>query len=236
MRVRTASPALVTAALLAVPATARGSERLSLRPAQAPPGAVVAAEGSGWKPGSRVVLRRAGGRALTATRVGPGGGFSTSFRVPRLAPRAYGIGALSTRVAVGARLQIVRQTRDWAPRDLGFRAPRVGITISRTVAFPTAPVLVEFRGLRRGTPVLARLAGRRAAARRADARGRAALLLRVPPRPLERSALELRAGGLRVVEPFYVLPPQTVAPPLPHRPRAIPVMAAAGDVACHPGP
>ncbi|MDX6696666.1 MAG: hypothetical protein QOE65_63 [Solirubrobacteraceae bacterium] len=228
---------LVIAALaLSVTAAAPAhAERVSLRPAVAPPGAVVAAEGSGWKPGALVQLRRAGARPLGAVRVGPDGTFARSFRVPALAPRAYGFAASAPGVSLWARLQVVRDFRDWAPRDIVFRSPRVAVSVSRTVAFPTAPVLVLFRGLRRGTLVMAHLAGGRPGYGRAGPRGLALVLLRVPYRPVERSALELRAGALRTVEPFYVLPPQTVVPPLPHRTRAVPVLAAAGDVACHPG-
>nr|MDQ4042171.1 metallophosphoesterase [Actinomycetota bacterium] len=52
---------------------------------------------------------------------------------------------------------------------------------------------------------------------------------------LEASTLTMRAGRIRRVEPFYVLPPQTTVPPLPAPSRPNPLLAAAGDVACYPG-
>jgi len=111
----------------------------------------------------------------------------------------------------------------------------VRISISRTVAFPTAPVQVDFYGLHPGHFASAGLLDGATVSTHADHRGRATLRLTVTDVRLERSALALRGGYLRRNEPFYVLPPATVVPVLPQPLRPVPLLATAGDVACHPG-
>jgi hypothetical protein len=122
---------------------------------------------------------------------------------------------------------------DWAPRELA-RSDGLRVLLSRSVAFPTAPLRVVAYGVRRGAAVRSSLPGGPPARTRADGRGRAVLALRVPAAPLEGSALDLRLGAIRLLVPFYVLPPSTTAPPLPQPLRAAPILGAAGDIACRP--
>ena len=86
--------------------------------------------------------------------------------------------------AVDAALRVVAATRDWAPREIAT-STGVQIDVSRTVAFPAAPVRIDARGLhagrRRQRPVARRpggdgprrppRAGHAAARRPADASG-----------------------------------------------------------------
>jgi hypothetical protein len=232
---RAAAAAVAVLALVAArPAPAQAAS-LSLRPALAAPGATVAAEGGGWRPGSTVVVRRAGGARLGQGLVGPDGSFAASLRIPRtLSLRTQPLVAATRDATVNSALRLVTTTRDWAPKLIAFSWTPVRIAISRTVAFPTAPVQVDFYGLHPGHFVSAGLLDGRPATTHADRRGRATLRLTVTDARLERSALTLRAGYLRRTEPFYVLPPATVVPPLPQPLRPVPLLATAGDVACHP--
>ena len=235
MRRRTLTLA-TAAALAAVPAPAHAAS-LSLRPAIAPPGATVAAEGAGWRPGSTVTIRRAGGARLGAGRVGSDGRFAATLRLPRnlRTPRVHPIAARGRGAAVDSRLRTVAGPREWAPKEIAFDYTDVRIAISRTVAFPTAPVRIDVHGLNPGNLAAARLRSGPTVRARADRRGRATLRMTVPGTRLESSTLALRAGRLRRVEPFYVVPPQTTVPPLPPPTRESPLLAAAGDIACQPG-
>ena len=206
--------ALSVAAVLLAPAQAHAAS-LSLRPAIAPPGATVAVEGAGWRAGSTVTVRRKGGAALARAVVGFDGKLATSLRVPRnfkvrtqpLQARGRGPGQ-----AVDAALRVVATTRDWAPREIAS-STGVQIDVSRTVAFPTAVVRIDARGLREGDVASAQLRGGPPVTARANRRGRATLRLAVPETRLEGSTIRLRAGRIRRVEPFYVVPPQTTVPP-----------------------
>jgi acid phosphatase type 7 len=232
MRRRTLTIAL--AVLLAAPAGADAAS-LKLRSAIAPPGASVAAEGAGWRPGSGVTIRRRGGAVLGRALVGPDGSFAATLKVPRgLRARTHPVQARGGRVAVDGTLRVVPATRDWAPREIALSSGQRAV-ISRTVAFPGAPVRIDAFGLGRGHVVSAQLRDGPPVVGRADARGRATLRLTVPLTRVEVSTLRLRLGRVRRVEPFYVLPPSTIAPPLPGPVRPVPLLAAAGDIACYPG-
>ncbi len=228
--------AFSVAAVLLAPAQAHAAS-LSLRPAIAPPGATVAVEGAGWRAGSTVTVRRKGGAALVRAVVGFDGKLAASLRVPRnfkvrtqpLQARGRGAGQ-----AVDATLRVVATTRDWAPREIAT-STGVQIDVSRTVAFPTAVVRIDARGLHKGDVASAQLRDGPPVTARADRRGRATLRLAVPETRLEGSTIRLRAGRIRRVEPFYVLPPQTTVPALPQPIRPVPLLAAAGDIACEPG-
>jgi hypothetical protein len=234
MRRRTLT--LASALALSAAATPAHAASLSLRPAIAPPGAAVSAEGAGWRPGTTVVVRRAGGAALGAGRVGFDGRFAAALRLPRgLRVRTHPIVARSGRTAVAGRLVVAAATRDFAPKAVAFSFSDTRIAISRTVAFPTAPVRIDVTGMRPGHTATASLRDAPPATARADRRGRATLRLTVPETRLEGSTLTLRAGPIRRTEPFYVLPPATVVPPLPAPIRPDPLVAAAGDIACRPG-
>ncbi|MDX6696665.1 MAG: hypothetical protein QOE65_62 [Solirubrobacteraceae bacterium] len=234
MRRRTLTLASAVA-LAAVPASAQAAS-LSLRPAIAAAGATVGAEGAGWRPGSGVVVRRAGGARLGAATVGPDGRFAVALRLPRnLGVRTHPVVAAGGGTRVQSRLRVVAVTRDWAPKEIAYGGGSpVRLALSRTVAFPTAPVRFDAAGLNPNDLVAARLRDGPTVSARADARGRASVVLTVPTTRLEGSTLTLRAGRTRRVEPFYVLPPQTTVPPLPPPARADPLLAAAGDIACNP--
>jgi hypothetical protein len=224
---------LAVAAALAAPAHAAS---LSLRPAIAVPGATVAAEGAGWRPGATVTIRRRGGARLARARAGPDGRFAASLRLPRnLGLRAQPLVAESRPDTVASELRVVATPREWAPKSVAFSWTPVRIVISRTVAFPTAPVRVDFLRLRPGYVAAASIADAPAVRTRADRHGRAAVRLTVPGTRLESTTLSLRGGHVVRVEPFYVVPPQTVVPPIPPPLRPVPLLAAAGDVACRPG-
>ena len=228
--------AFSVAGVLLAPVQAQAAS-LSLRPAIAPPGATVAVEGAGWRAGSTVTVRRKGGAGLARAVVGFDGKLATSLRVPRnfkvrtqpLQARGRGPGQ-----AVDAALRVVAATRDWAPREIAT-STGVQIDVSRTVAFPTAVVRIDARGMREGDVASAQLRDGLAVTARANRRGRATLRLAVPETRLEGSTIRLRAGRIRRVEPFYVLPPQTTVPALPQPIRPVPLLAAAGDIACEPG-
>jgi Calcineurin-like phosphoesterase len=225
--------AFSVAAVLLAPAPAHAAS-LSLRSAIAPPGATVALEGAGWRAGSTVTVRRRGGAALARAVVGFDGKLATSLRVPRgFKVRTQPLQARGRGQTVDAALRVVAGTRDWAPRTIAT-STGVQIDISRTVAFPTAPVRIDARGLHEGDVASAQLRDGELVTARADRRGKATLRLTVPQTRLEGSTLKLRAGRIRRVEPYYVLPPQTVVPPLPQPIRPVPVLAAAGDIACEP--
>ena len=227
---------IATAAVLAAVPASAGAASLSLRPAIAPPGATVTAEGAGWRPGAQVVVRRAGGAALGSARVAFDGRFSAPLRLPRnLRVRTHPVVARSRDEQVPGRLRVAGGVREWAPRSVTFSFSPVRIAISRTVAFPTAPVRIDVRGLNPGNFVAARLRDRETVRARADGRGRASVSLSVPQTRLEGSTLTVRAGRIRRVEPFYVVPPQTTVPPLPPPTHPHPLLAAAGDIACAPG-
>jgi calcineurin-like phosphoesterase family protein len=127
----------------------------------------------------------------------------------------------------------VAATRDWAPRQIAT-STGVRLDLSRSVAFPGAPVRVDAFGLHANDVASARLRDGELVSARADRRGRATLRLTVPQTRLEGSTLALRAGRTRRVEPFYVLAPTTIAPPLPQPLRDVPLLVAAGDIACEP--
>jgi hypothetical protein len=236
MPMRRRTLAFSVAAVLLAPAQAHAAS-LSLRPAVAPPGATVAVEGAGWRAGTTVTVRRKGGAALARAVVGIDGKLATSLRVPRnfklrtqpLQARGRGPGQ-----AVDAALRVVATTRDWAPRTIAS-STGVQIDVSRTVAFPTAVLRIDARGLRPKDVAGAQLRDGPPVTARADRRGRATLRLAVPGTRLEGSTIRLRAGRIRRVEPFYVLPPQTTVPALPQPIRPVPLLAAAGDIACEPG-
>ncbi len=208
---------------------------LSVRPAIAPAGATIAVDGAGWGPRTAVTVRRRGGATLLRAVTGANGAFSGMVRIPRsLHARTHPLQARGGGRTVNGTLRVVSATRAWAPRQIAISGG-LRIDISRTVAFPTAPVRIDVTGLHRGNVASARLRGGGQVTDRADARGRATVLLRVPETRLEGSTLLLRAGRAHRTEPFYVVPPDTTVPPLPKPIRPTPLLAAAGDIACMPG-
>src|SRR5215207_2868240 len=177
MRCRTLTLAL--AAMLAPPATAEAAS-MKLRSAIAPPGATVAAEGAGWRPGSAVTIRRRGGAVLGRTVVERNGTFSTALRVPRsLRVRSHPVQARGGRLEVQGTLRVVAGTRDWAPREVALSSGERAV-ISRTVAFPGAPVRIDAFNLRPGNTASAQLRDGPPVIGRADGRGRVTLQLTVP--------------------------------------------------------
>src|SRR3954447_7598031 len=155
MRRRTLALALALGLLLtaAGSATARAAS-LSLRPALATNGADVAVEGAGWPANRAVTVRRRGGAVLLRAVAGRDGRFTGSLRVPRsLKVRTHPLIATgAARRRVDATLRVVAATRDWAPRQIAL-STGVRFDLSRSVAFPGAPVRVDVRGLREGDTV-----------------------------------------------------------------------------------
>jgi acid phosphatase type 7 len=223
---------LAVAALLAFAASAHAAS-VSMQPAIAPPGATVQVEGSAFPPGAPVLIV-AHHRTFVRARAGPDGRFEARFVLPRRlrrAPQAFRTRARS--LAVDNVVRVVRARVDWAPRELA-RSDGLRVLVTRSVAFPTAPVRVVAYGARPLAVVRGSLPGGGQARTRADRRGRASLALTVPGAPLEGSALDLRLGTSHLLIPFYVLPPSTDAPPLPQPLRATPILGAAGDISCRP--
>ena len=209
---------------------------LSLRPAIAPPGATVAVEGAGWRAGSAVTVRRRGGAALARAVGGPTGSWprACAFRAASRSARnrfrpAAAAWPSTRRSGWSRRLATGRRARS-PPR------PASGSTSPRTVAFPAAPVRIDVRGLhargRRERPVARRPGGdgpgrptrqgHSAARRPANARGG------LDPEAARR-AHPPRGALLRAAAPDRRASASAADPP-------VPVLAAAGDIACEPGP
>src|SRR4051812_38245007 len=143
MRRRTLAIALLPALL--APASAHGAS-LSLRPAIAPAGASVAVEGAGWRARTPVVVRPPGGAGLARLPVVTGGKVAGTLRIPRsFKPRTHPLQARAPGLAVDAALRVVPLTRDFGPREIAL-STGLAFDVSRTVAFPSAPVRIDVRG------------------------------------------------------------------------------------------
>ncbi len=223
---------LVVIAAFAAAAPAQGAS-VSVHPAIAPPGATVYAEGSAFPPGAPVAIV-AHHRTFARARAGPDGGFEASFVLPRRLRRApQTFRTRSGPLAVDNVVRVVSAQVNWAPRELA-RSDGLRVLLSRSVAFPTAPVRVVAYGVQPHAVVRGALGGGAAARTRADGRGRASLALTVPDTKLDASALDLTLGKSHLLIPFFVLAPTTVAAPLPQPLRRDPIVGAAGDISCRP--
>ena len=223
---------VAVAAFLAFASSSQAATVIA-QPAIAPPGATVHLDGSGFARGAPVVVV-AHRRAFARARVGADGRFLADVVLPRgLRRRPQPFQTRSRRVRVTNVIRVVGSQVNWAPREFS-RSDGLRVLVSRSVAFPAAPVGVTIEGVRAAARVQGSLPTGPVVRSRADPRGRAHLRLTVPPIRLERSALDLRLGSSHVSIPFYVLPPGSTAPPLPQPIRRNPIVGAAGDISCRP--
>jgi hypothetical protein len=230
---RTLFAAAALAAGVAAPATAARAATVIAEPALAPPGATVHLDGSGFARNAPVVVV-AHRRAFVRARTGPDGRFQADVVLPRgLRRRPQPFETRSRQARVINLIRVVRSQVNWAPREFA-RSDGLRVLASRSVAFPTAPVRVIADGVRPRAAVRAALPGGPSVRGRATRGGHARLALAVPATRLERSVLDLRLGSSHVSLPFYVLPPGTIAPPLPRPIRPDPIVGAAGDISCRP--
>jgi acid phosphatase type 7 len=227
---RAAPAGLLAAALLALPSPAAAAPVVTWSPAWAKAGARVTVQASGFRASRRGWIRVGAARRV-AVRTDWMGGFRATARVPR-----GGVpGPLAAVTVVGSRriaapLQVVPRTR----------SPAVSVSVSSTGARvwmspssgrPFSSVFLAGDRFRRGARVDVRVQPWRVSTLRLGARRSFTSSIDLPRSPAGPRAIEVTSGSSRFSIPFRVLP----RAPVGGSAGEVPLLAAAGDVACRPG-
>lgn len=218
--------AVLPAIVLAAPVHAA---TVTVTPARAVAGTVVAVKGSGARPGRLVALSIGTRSRPVRVRANRGGRFSATVPVPRrarLGPAQLVIRLGRRRVEAGVR---IGRQRESVPSSRTVSSRGANVLLVPTGAKPGGGV--RMAGQVRGRGMVAIGLGRRRLARtRAGRRGRFSLSFRAPGAPAGPRTLWLRARRVRMAVPFRIELP----PPPPAAPAGTVRMAAAGDIACPP--
>src|SRR5437764_8407594 len=229
-----ALPPLAALALALVAAAPAPAAVVQLTPAAAPPGARAHVSGAGFVPGRSVLVRLAGRTVVAGTIAGDG-----TFALPvpisgALQARTRPVQVVSRGVTLSPSLRIVDGRPAGAPVSVAS-GDGVRLAMAPTVAGPGSSVLIRAAGLPANARVTFALTGGPRAVVRASRRGNARARLMLPLLRTGAGLALVRYRGSALAVSTYALPTGVTVPALPPPTRAVPLLAAVGDIACRPG-